>query len=186
MVCDNEVYQSKVESVNAALLELCTTSEVNFINNDPTFRLQDNSINDGYLTLDGLHLTKKGTERLLKNLKIDTSGPDLTIDNRHRSQRNSSIRNASIWNQYDSKVQKEPVVAQFPKTFSYYTQSQLQNSKTNTDKLSKDWPKLPSNQKTFSERPTEAWSNWSLVKFHVHPKSDSSILQQQTTYQCYI
>ena len=46
---DNEVYQSKVESVNAALLELCTTSEVNFINNDPTFRLQDNSINDGYL-----------------------------------------------------------------------------------------------------------------------------------------
>ena len=54
---DNCDYQSKAEAVNASMSS-SNFGDYTFINNDPTFRLQDNSVNDGYLLPDGLHLSK--------------------------------------------------------------------------------------------------------------------------------
>ena len=51
---DNPSFQMKAESVNAAL-SACDTSGFLFVNNDPSFRLQDDTINDGYLHKDGHH-----------------------------------------------------------------------------------------------------------------------------------
>ena len=58
---DNCDYQSKAEAVNASM-----SSSNSGDYNDPTFRLQDNSVNDGYLLPDGLHLSAKRTERLTR------------------------------------------------------------------------------------------------------------------------
>ena len=41
-----------------------------YINNDTSFKLADGSINDGYLLRDGLHLSKQGTNRLVRNLSL--------------------------------------------------------------------------------------------------------------------
>ena len=65
---DNSSYQDEVESINAALSSI-ETPGFKFVNNDQTFRLQDGSINDGYLYADGLHLSLSGTEQA-RNLKI--------------------------------------------------------------------------------------------------------------------
>ena len=68
---DNSAYQTKAETVNALMLAACS-DEYTYINNDPTFKLQDNSINDGYLLADGLHLSSRGTQRLAQNLKLES------------------------------------------------------------------------------------------------------------------
>ena len=66
---DNPSFQMKAESVNAAL-SACDTSDFLFVNNDPSFRLQDDTINDGYLHKDGHHLSCSGSMRLARNLKL--------------------------------------------------------------------------------------------------------------------
>ena len=62
--------QSRIESVNAALMLDADLTNINFVNNDLTFRLQDNSINDGYYLPDGVHLSSAGTTKLAKNLNL--------------------------------------------------------------------------------------------------------------------
>ena len=54
------------------MLHLCLTdlTNINFVNNDLTFRLQDNSINDGYYLPDGIHLSSASTTKLAKNLNL--------------------------------------------------------------------------------------------------------------------
>jgi len=43
---------------------------ITFINNDLTFKLSDNTVNDGYLLDDGIHLNNRGTNRLAKNMRL--------------------------------------------------------------------------------------------------------------------
>ena len=64
---DNPSFQMKAESVNAAL-SACDTSDFLFVNNDSSFRLQDDTINDGYLHKDGHHLSYSGSLLLAHNL----------------------------------------------------------------------------------------------------------------------
>ena len=48
------------------------------VNNDLTFRHQDNTINDGYYLPDGVHLSQAGTKKLAKNLNLSpVAGKDI-------------------------------------------------------------------------------------------------------------
>ena len=62
----------RIDALNAGLVEMCASSGLALVNNDDSFKLKDGSINDGYFLRDGTHLTKCGTNRLAKNLKLAT------------------------------------------------------------------------------------------------------------------
>ena len=49
---------------------LCTEKEVEFVDNSPSFFLRDGSVNDGYLIQDGVHLTRRATNKLASNMKL--------------------------------------------------------------------------------------------------------------------
>ena len=60
----------RINALNAGLKVLCDDLKVEFIDNGPTFHLQDGSVNDGYMLPDGVHLTKAATNKLVLNLKL--------------------------------------------------------------------------------------------------------------------
>ena len=62
----------KIQNVNLSLKNLCSQSNVKFIDNDGTFLTSDKSPNDALL-LDGLHLNDRGTTKLITNLGIKAS-----------------------------------------------------------------------------------------------------------------
>ncbi len=80
--------QENIEAVNAGLSAACADSEVTFIDTNTIFRLQDGSINDGYLLNDGIHLKRPATNKLAKclDLKIKNTAEgvckDIAQDNR--------------------------------------------------------------------------------------------------------
>ena len=45
---------------------------------DPSFRLADGQPNDGYLLADGLHLSNRDSNRLVKNLGLITTNTNVT------------------------------------------------------------------------------------------------------------
>ena len=53
---DSSKFQEKVDVINANLASIVRDDDITFINNDPTFKLGDNTVNDGYLLSDGLHM----------------------------------------------------------------------------------------------------------------------------------
>ena len=70
--------QGRIESVNAALMLDAESDNYTFVNNDLTYRLQDNTINDGYYLPDGVHLSQAGTKKLAKNLNLSpVAGKDI-------------------------------------------------------------------------------------------------------------
>ena len=66
---DDEVTQ-RITTLNAGLKVCCEELSVDFINNDPSFHLQDDSRNDGFLLADGIHLTRASTNKLVSNLQL--------------------------------------------------------------------------------------------------------------------
>jgi hypothetical protein len=62
--------QENVNIMNASLQGVCQQLSCNFIDNNPSFILSDGSVNDGYIIGDGPHLTRSGTNKLIKNLAI--------------------------------------------------------------------------------------------------------------------
>lgn len=76
-----------MDTVDAELFTLCTEMNCTFVNNDNNFKTADGSANDCYLTADGLHLSRYGTNRLARNLKLHMKGQDATKDDRsHQTQ----------------------------------------------------------------------------------------------------
>lgn len=68
---DSIEHQTRVEALNNALSVMARSVGVTFIDHDKNFKLADGDINDGYLLPnDLLHLTKQGTNKLVKNLKL--------------------------------------------------------------------------------------------------------------------
>ena len=67
---DGEANMKNVESMNAALVGLCSEMEITFVDHTDSFMLRQGEVNDGYLHKDGVHLTEPGTQRLIKNLRI--------------------------------------------------------------------------------------------------------------------
>lgn len=69
---DIPAVEESIAELNSELHKLCQLDEdVQFIDNDCTFRLRDGSVNCGFLH-DGLHLTKEGTRSLAKNLGLQS------------------------------------------------------------------------------------------------------------------
>ena len=68
---DNSTAHLKGENINPQFRNLCMRMpKVHFIDNDKNFRLADASPNDAYVDLSGLHLSKQGTQQLIKNLEV--------------------------------------------------------------------------------------------------------------------
>ena len=65
----DEVTQ-RITTLNAGLKVCCEELGVDFIDNDPSFHLQDDSRNDGFLLADGIHLTRASTNKLVSNLQL--------------------------------------------------------------------------------------------------------------------
>ena len=60
----------RIRAFNAGLKVACDELGAEFVDNDPSFHLQDGTINDGYLLLDGIHLSHAVTNKLINNLKL--------------------------------------------------------------------------------------------------------------------
>ena len=67
----DDTVQHKVDEVNNATSELCFTDpNIEYISNDGSFRLADQTQNETFFVNDGLHPSYHGTTRLLKNLGL--------------------------------------------------------------------------------------------------------------------
>ena len=66
-----EIAQDTIESANAGLQVACTEkADVSYMDNTPSFKLADGSLNDGYYLADGIHITRAATNKLARNLKL--------------------------------------------------------------------------------------------------------------------
>ena len=63
--------QSRIEQMNSAMENTCKQLNITFIENDPSFRLGDGEINEGFLQEDGSTLNHAGQNKLLKNLHLN-------------------------------------------------------------------------------------------------------------------
>ena len=54
-----------------ALRVLCSDLQVDFVDNNPAFHLQDGFFNEGFLLPDKVHLTRAATNKLVSNLKLE-------------------------------------------------------------------------------------------------------------------
>ena len=81
----------RINALNTGLKVLCDDLEMEFIDNDPTFYLQDGSINDGYMLPDGVHLTKAATNKLVMNLKLELHHGEASAHANHRRQQPTQI-----------------------------------------------------------------------------------------------
>ena len=78
----------RISSLNAGLQALCSDLDIEYADNNPSFDLQDGSLNDGYLLPDNVHLTWAATNRLVSNLKLELrQGVDNAHSDHHRSSR---------------------------------------------------------------------------------------------------
>ena len=67
----------KVDLLNVGLISLCEEAGVKYIDNRPRFTTQDGEVNGGYLANDGIHLSRAGTNKLVKNLKLKMKSSDV-------------------------------------------------------------------------------------------------------------
>ena len=70
-----DVIADRINTVNARLQVMCTDGGWTYVNNDPSFHLGDERINDGYLIPDGVHLTRRAVNRLAQNISLNSKDP---------------------------------------------------------------------------------------------------------------
>ena len=66
----SDVVSQRIESLNAGLKGIASDLEIDYLDNDPIFYLQDGTLNDGYLLPDGVHLSRPATNRLVVNMQL--------------------------------------------------------------------------------------------------------------------
>ena len=74
----------RIDALNAGLQVLCSDLQVDFVDNNPAFHLQDGSFNDGFLLPDNVHLTRAATNKLVSNLKLELRQGHTTAHTDHR------------------------------------------------------------------------------------------------------
>ena len=62
----------------------CDDIGTEFIDNDPSFYLQDGTINDKYLLPDGVHLSRAATNKLVNSLKLQLRHGETSVHHSHR------------------------------------------------------------------------------------------------------
>ena len=63
--------QDTIDTVNEGIQQSCLEKGAHFVDNSSAFYLKDGSINDGYLLNDGVHITRRATNKLATNLKLN-------------------------------------------------------------------------------------------------------------------
>ena len=95
----SDATQKQIESVNAGLLSMCTDkTNVSFVDNNPSFKLGDGSINDGYYLADGEHITRAATNKLSKNLNLNVrdQAEGVCKDNRQNTVRHGVMSRSGV------------------------------------------------------------------------------------------
>ena len=105
---DKEEAHARVASVNAELCVIAAESRATFVDNDATFHLADKSVNDGYLMVDGIHLTYAGVNRLAKTLHPRNGVTDITKRRRPQSDRPHRKTPAESQNSRTAERHKRP------------------------------------------------------------------------------
>lgn len=95
---DNTTHQENVDLANACLVSVAEKEGITFINNDPSFKLSDGMVNDGYLAPDGLHLSRPGSRRLATNMKLQArEGVDNDVTTARWQRQRSSKQENDGW-----------------------------------------------------------------------------------------
>jgi len=71
-------FKSKSIQVNEELKAMCERDGTKFVDNDPSFHLLNGDINEAHLAGDGLHLTKRGVDCLMRNCGVLQNGSAFT------------------------------------------------------------------------------------------------------------
>ena len=171
---DNSSFQIKAESVNAALSAI-ESPDFNFVNNDLTFRLQDGSINDGYLHKDGLHLSASGTERLARNLKLGNFADILTKKRFTKNVINYN-QNKSSFRQSDRK-NSDSVHKNKPEVVRFDTRGQNMNT-YNSSRTNRN---ATGPHSRFVQPSKNGLRDWSMTQDY-HTQTVSQTFDQQSRY----
>ncbi len=95
--CSNDPEnQDRIESWNKEIENISSRNKVEFISNDAGFRLGDGELNTCFFDDDGLHLSKAGAAKWMRNLKLQNYAEANMWEparKRHRSQGNNSGAN---------------------------------------------------------------------------------------------
>ena len=93
--------EEDLAAFNAGLQSLCEDKGCVFVDHTQTFTLGDGSVNEGFLLNKGPHLSRAGSNRLAKNLKLQVKGDDATKrrQNTGFNTRTSGARRGRNYNQ---------------------------------------------------------------------------------------
>ena len=75
---DSTEVAERCQALNAGLESVAEEKDCEFVDHSPSFTLADGSVNEGFLIGKGPHLTRSGTNRLTRNLKLSKVGDDIT------------------------------------------------------------------------------------------------------------
>lgn len=75
---DQQPDEDRCSALNAGLQGLCEDKKCSFVDHTQSFTLADGTVNEGFLLGKGPHLTRSGTNRLARNLKLSIIGDDVT------------------------------------------------------------------------------------------------------------
>ena len=78
---------SRIRALNTGLKVACDDLGAEFVDNDPSFHLQDGTINSGYLLSDSVHLSRAATNKLVSNLKLQLRHGETSAHHVNRKQR---------------------------------------------------------------------------------------------------
>jgi hypothetical protein len=84
--------QERIDGLNAHIAETSETSELVYVNNDVHFKLSNGLVNDGYLHVDGKHLSRCGMRRFLTNAGIKLKESAKGDAMRHKGRRQTHRR----------------------------------------------------------------------------------------------
>ena len=98
--------QGRIEQLNSAIEDICKTLGATYISNDPSFRLGDGDINEGFYEADRTSLNQAGTSKLLRNLHLEhllinrpTSADNwLKVSRRKAVKATGPAKRAPCWN----------------------------------------------------------------------------------------
>ena len=68
--------REKISAINAGLLTLCKEKGTTFVDNDQYFVFPDGTINEGFLTDDGVHVSTSGINRIAKAIGLRSKNPE--------------------------------------------------------------------------------------------------------------
>ena len=69
---DSKDHQQRVDALNAALTTVASDTGATFVDHNVYFKMSTGEVNEDYLCSDRVHMSRQGTNRLIKNLNVPT------------------------------------------------------------------------------------------------------------------